>query len=143
MNTAGTDIEIVGAADDSDSCEEMSAFLDAIHNRRSTNLSQEPDTITQTLTDFIGTTVNVKKPILEYWEENKFRNPILYKLSQIIYAVPPTQTTVERSFSALPLILTSLRTNISDTNLNNILLIRSNSRLLKELNSKDGDIVFT
>lgn len=55
--------------------------------------------------------------------------PVLYKLASVVHAVPPTQTTIERAFSAMALILTHLRTNLSDNNLVNILMIRLNREL--------------
>lgn len=44
-------------------------------------------------------------------------------------AIPPTQASVERTFSALALVLTSHRTNLGDEILENILLVRLNHDL--------------
>lgn len=139
-NANGLHNESSEKANESNSSDEMSAYINSVVNRIPVNLGLEEDKVEQALTEFNGTLGDVKKPVLEYWEENK-QNTILHKLSQLIYAVPPTQTTVERCFSALPLVLSSLRTSISDTNLNNILLIRSNRNLLQEIGTSDKEFV--
>lgn len=59
--------------------------------------------------------------------------PELYRLASVIHSVPPTQTTVERTFSALALILTPLRTNLFDTALENILSLRLNRELFENI----------
>lgn len=68
--------------------------------------------------------------VLEYWEANKEKMPELYKLASAVIAIPPTQVTVERAFSALALTLTSRRTNLNDELLQDILLIRLNYDLI-------------
>jgi hypothetical protein len=39
--------------------------------------------------------------ILRSWEMRRFADPQLFGLSQVVLAVPPTQVSVERAFSAL------------------------------------------
>lgn len=55
--------------------------------------------------------------------------PELYELSQMVLAAPCTQVSVERSFSALSVILTDRRLRISDENLANILFVKLNDDL--------------
>lgn len=73
---------------------------------------------------------NAQEPIntsvFNYWEQNKTLKPELYKLACAVHSVPPTQTTVERAFSAMAIVFSALRTNLSDQNLENILLLRLN-----------------
>lgn len=52
--------------------------------------------------------------ILDYWGKNKISKPELFKLSQIVYAAAPTQTSTESSFSTLGHIFSSRRTKIKD-----------------------------
>lgn len=54
--------------------------------------------------------------------------PELYKLASVVYAIPPTQSTVERAFSSLPIVLTSHRTRLGSDVLQNIFLIRLNNK---------------
>lgn len=88
--------------------------------------------ISETLRNFIGEKEPLDISLFDYWEKKKNVQPALYKLATVVHAVPPTQTTVERSFSAMALILSSLRTRISDENLENSLLIRLNRDLFFE-----------
>lgn len=69
---------------------------------------------------------------LEFWRIHAQTMPELYELSNIVYAVPPAQTSVERSFSNLSFILTPSRCNLSDETLEMILFIRSNRSWILE-----------
>ena len=64
--------------------------------------------------------------LLQYWLERKNVNPVLFHLSQIVLSVPATQVSVERLFSSLKFILSPQRSQMSETLLNDILLIRAN-----------------
>lgn len=85
------------------------------------------------LNEFIGTKEPLKSSVFDYWEANKNMKPELYKLATVVLAVPPTQTSIERAFSAMALILNPLRTQLSDENLENSLLIRLNRILYDEM----------
>ncbi|CAI6373935.1 unnamed protein product [Macrosiphum euphorbiae] len=65
--------------------------------------------------------------IKKYWTERLESMPELYKLSQVVMAVPCTQVSVERSFSGLKFILSDLRTSLSPDLLENIMIIRGNN----------------
>lgn len=71
-------------------------------------------------------TVPVQTPVLEFWKRMQLQMPELYKLAKTVMAIPPTQTTVERAFSALRILLTSQRTRTGDKLLQDMLLIRFN-----------------
>ena len=64
--------------------------------------------------------------ILNYWEKEKTKFPELYELVTIVHAVSATQVSVERSFSSLKFILSLQRSNITDQELENVLMIRNN-----------------
>lgn len=64
--------------------------------------------------------------ILIYWEVKSKNHPLLGKLAKIVFVVPATQCSVERSFSALASILTYERTNITSENLENIMQFKLN-----------------
>lgn len=98
-------------------------------NNSATTSEQSTVDINEELRNFIGTNENIKTSVFDYWNKNMHTKPELYKLASVVHAVPPTQTTIERAFSAMALILTHLRTNLSDNNLENILMIRLNREL--------------
>lgn len=70
-----------------------------------------------------------KTNVLEFWERNKYAKPELYKLSQVVYCVAPTQTPTERSNSTLSFVFTRLRGNIGQKLLEDILVARPNADL--------------
>lgn len=86
--------------------------------------------ITRILNEFDGEKLAFTASMLDYWESKRDSHPELYKLASVMMAIPPTQTAVERVFSALALVLTSHRTNLGDEILENILLVRLNHNLL-------------
>lgn len=97
--------------------DELSNFINQIRNQTSvaTNMSSSPRSnsdINRILREF-DDHEDLYKSVLTFWEENKFTKPELYKLANIVFAIPPTQSSVERAFSALALILTPLRTQLS------------------------------
>lgn len=69
---------------------------------------------------------------LQFWQNNKYNYPELYVLSQIVFAAPATQVSVERLFSALRFIFSRLRSRLSGNIINDILIIRMNSIDLAE-----------
>lgn len=77
--------------------------------------------------------VHSKTDILEFWKLKQYSEPELYKIVEVVLAVPATQVSVERSFSALALILTKHRSTMSAENLNDLLIIRLNNDLLNKV----------
>lgn len=73
--------------------------------------------------------VDSSQNVVEYWNRLKTKKPELHKISQIIFSVASAETTAERNFSTLKFILNRLRTNLSDGELEKILLIKLNSEL--------------
>lgn len=70
--------------------------------------------------------LSAESSVLSNWEILKHDQPVLYNLAGIVHAVPATQVSVERCFSALKLILSDHRFNLSEDTINNILTIRLN-----------------
>lgn len=70
--------------------------------------------------------------ILKYWEtERNGRFHDLAELAEIVFSLPPTQVTVERCFSTLRFILHELRTRLSDEHLENVLLVKTNTKFFE------------
>lgn len=70
---------------------------------------------------------DVDTDLLEYWQSKKYSLPWLRKLALIVHGVPATQVSVERSFSALKLVLSDLRYNLSEDNLAAIMMVKLNA----------------
>lgn len=137
-NTIQTEqTDAINCSDNSE--EEIYAFLDAcgsIDDSRQNpiQISNENDTqwLEEQLKKFDGITEPLSKSIFALWEQMKTAWPEIYTLASVILAIPPTQTTVERAFSALALVFTSHRTKLSDQSLQNILLVRLNYKIYEE-----------
>lgn len=75
--------------------------------------------------------------IMTYWETKKKVYPVLYELAMVIFAISPTQVTVERLFSTFSLLFSDHRASLSQILLEDILLICSNQDLLREVFEED------
>lgn len=125
----------------SESTNEFNGFLSSIYGESNTNVTNEnineqttTANIDTMLREFIGTTDSLDNlTIFDYWQQKMHTKPEMYELASIVHSVPPTQTTVERAFSAMALILSPLRTNLSDKNLENVLLLRLNRDLFQDI----------
>lgn len=71
--------------------------------------------------------------ILDFWERKKTEYPEIYLLSTVINAVPPTQSTTERSFSSLSFVYDDKRTKLSLVLLEQILIIKLNKDLVLDI----------
>lgn len=70
--------------------------------------------------------LNHKVDILQFWKTMEASYPELSQLAKVVFSVPATQVSVERLFSGLKFILSPYRSNVTSTNLENQLLIRTN-----------------
>ncbi|CAH0397613.1 unnamed protein product [Chilo suppressalis] len=70
----------------------------------------------------------IKENIIKYWN-SKLSSPEVAELALCVLATPATQVSVERLFSSVKYILSPLRSNLSQTTLANIMVIRSNHDL--------------
>lgn len=67
-----------------------------------------------------------------HWLCRKTSHPELCAVAMIVLSTPSNQVSVERSFSALGLVLSNLRTGLSEESLANILLIKLNKDLFQK-----------
>lgn len=114
----------------STSVDELTNYLDSINGyvhdiQEPTNILVNAS-IEQVIRKFDGQKEPLNTSVLDFWKKNRLNENELYKLSSVLFAIPPTQTSVERAFSSLALVLTPHRTLLSDDTLENILLIRTN-----------------
>lgn len=82
---------------------------------------------------------NHNKSIFEFWEYKKQMYPALYEVSCVINAIPPSQVTVERSFSALSYMFSNRRSNLKQETLENCLMIKLNAGLALSIHQHDMD----
>ncbi|XP_017491927.1 PREDICTED: uncharacterized protein LOC108380071, partial [Rhagoletis zephyria] len=104
-------------------------FFDVEDELLNEYLSQGIEANVGTATDVHTKIKNLQLPILRsdanvliFWKEKQFTDPEMYALSNVCFAIPPTQVTIERAFSMLKLILTDSRNRLSEETLENILL---------------------
>lgn len=112
-----------------EACTDLDTLLqhylnDCDNDTRGTDNVQTIKTILENFYNLIS--IPVQSSILDFWKRMQFQMPELYALAMIVMAVPPTQTTVERAFSALRILLTSQRTRTDDELLQHMLLLRFN-----------------
>ncbi|XP_031626200.1 uncharacterized protein LOC116342650 [Contarinia nasturtii] len=85
-----------------------------------------------------GTRMKSSDSVHSFWESNKKTfGPELYEIASVIFAIPPTQTTVERYFSGLKLLFTEYRCQLSEDLLECCLLIHLNKDLYKKVKILD------
>ncbi|XP_064472544.1 uncharacterized protein LOC135387057 [Ornithodoros turicata] len=69
--------------------------------------------------------INKHVDILKYWECQTEKEPEMKALADVVLAVPATQVSVERAFSALKYILSDQRASLAPDILEDILVVRS------------------
>ncbi|XP_037805572.1 uncharacterized protein LOC119599738 [Lucilia sericata] len=71
--------------------------------------------------------LGIKENIIDYWSKQK---NALSEIAYVVLAIPCTQVSVERLFSALKYMLSDQRNKPSSTNLEHILLVRANGHFI-------------
>lgn len=72
--------------------------------------------------------LDIDADLMQYWQQKRYILSYLAKLAQIIHAVPATQVSVKRTFSALKIIMSDRRYNISTENLEKVMFVKLNSK---------------
>lgn len=83
----------------------------------------------------------LEKSIIHFWEMRKLSNEKLYDVAQVIYAIPPSQAAVERSFSTLSFVFNDKRVKLAQQTLENILLIKLNHDIATSVNQNDLELL--
>ncbi|CAF3950481.1 unnamed protein product [Rotaria sp. Silwood2] len=71
--------------------------------------------------------------VLVYWNDNKLVYPTLATIAQRVLCIPSTNTSVERLFSDSGNTITSLRTRLQTSKVNQLLFVRRNLSTLREI----------
>lgn len=69
----------------------------------------------------------------KHWLDRRQSHPQLAEVALLLLSVPSNQVSVERSFSAMALVLTDHRTKLSEGTLENLLLIKLNSDFIGKI----------
>ncbi|KAK3924520.1 Putative AC transposase [Frankliniella fusca] len=121
-----------GGEETDDELAEILSAGDSTRLQRSTDSSTD---ITSKLNVYFRSTPRIKDRkinILKWWEEKKVEMPELYEVAIVVHAIPSTQVSVERLFSALRFVMHHLRGNLSSQMIEDLVLILNNSHLVKE-----------
>ncbi|XP_039430553.2 uncharacterized protein LOC120413688 [Culex pipiens pallens] len=73
---------------------------------------------------------NQQFDVMKYWMKQRTGQPELYRLAMVVLSAPSTQVIIERSFSALKLILSDLRQRLSDPRIQDLMILKLNPDLL-------------
>ncbi|KAE8741817.1 hypothetical protein FOCC_FOCC012649 [Frankliniella occidentalis] len=115
--------------------DELEAILSAGDGARLQNSLAPSTDIASKLNIYFRSTPRIrdrKINILKWWEEKKIEFPELYEVAVVVHAIPSTQVSVERLFSALRFVMHHLRGNLSAQMIEDLVLILNNSHLVKE-----------
>lgn len=69
---------------------------------------------------------------LEWWKNNESRFPLIAVIAKSFLCVPVTSTPSERVFSKAGLIVSKLRSNLKPKNVNALLFLNKNMKLLNK-----------
>lgn len=77
-----------------------------------------------------------KENVISYWESKKTLMPDLFDLAMTVLAIPATQCSVERDFSALKYCLNPLRYDLTNNIIDDVMRMHCNSELVGELSDE-------
>lgn len=119
--------------------QEMNACLGDI-NANNTDQETATNLIRSKLIDFERQPrAPLQTNVVKYWMNKASEEKELFLLSEVIFAIPSSQTRVERTFSTLAYILNPLRGSLSDLLLENILLLKCNKETFYEIIDEELD----
>lgn len=81
-------------------------------------------------------TISETDNILLFWKQQEEKYPTLSMIVRELYAIPAANTIVERLFSASKNIMTDKRTSLGEEKLNQLLFLKKNLHVLKEIQKK-------
>ncbi|CAF2085014.1 unnamed protein product [Rotaria magnacalcarata] len=114
----------------------LASTLDDIFDLASSPNKSQDETETKTEFDkYIQDNTKIDKDmnLLIYWKNNESTYPTLAKIAKRILSIPATNTSVERLFSDSGNTITNRRTRLQTSKVNQLLFIRRNLQLLREL----------
>ncbi|XP_062715501.1 uncharacterized protein LOC134291582 [Aedes albopictus] len=79
---------------------------------------------------------NFNFDVWKFWIDRKNTHPELSAVAAVVQATPSNQVSVERAFSALALVLTTIRSKLGQDTLSNILMIKLNKQIFEKVIGK-------
>ncbi|CAF0927295.1 unnamed protein product [Rotaria sp. Silwood1] len=94
-----------------------------------------PTTPYDELEEYIALNVRLSEndDILLFWLNHKMKFPTLFNIFQDFYAIPASNTTIERVFSSSKNTITDKRTRLGTEKINKLLFLQKNLNLLKQI----------
>ncbi|CAF3243261.1 unnamed protein product [Rotaria sp. Silwood2] len=94
-----------------------------------------PTTPYDELEEYIALNVRLSEndDILLFWLNHKMKFPTLFNIVQDFYAIPASNTTIERVFSSSKNTITDKRTRLGTEKINKLLFLQKNLNLLKQI----------
>lgn len=112
--------------------------LSPCHPNFSKEFSDIAETIHQYENFVSGSRMKSSDSVHTFWEQNKSTFGLeLYEIASTIFAIPPTQSSVERFFSALKYLFNDYRYNLAEDLLESCLLIHLNSDFYETVKKQD------
>ncbi|XP_065319078.1 uncharacterized protein LOC135927070 [Gordionus sp. m RMFG-2023] len=71
--------------------------------------------------------------VLDYWYSKQYEEPELFKLAKVVLATPAAHVSIERTLSAIDVVLKPQSTRISQELLDNILLLKLNIDVIDKI----------
>lgn len=75
--------------------------------------------------------------ILLFWRQQQSLYPVLSSIAKVVYAIPASNTIIERLFSKAKNVVTEKRTRLDCEKINQILFLQKNMKTLKELSNNE------
>lgn len=88
-------------------------------------------------TSIRGVRLKSSDSVHAFWESKKSEFGVLYEIASVVFAVPPTQASVERNFSGLKYMLTDKRYNLKAELLEALLMIHLNREDFGEIQKNE------
>lgn len=110
---------------------------------------QRPTELSAPSTSMDSVHIPERFDILAYWISRRLSHPEMYRLAMVVLSAPSTQVCVERMFSALKLLLTDQRQKLTDSHIDDLMMLKINSDLLPQIASvfdvkmRDGQSIFS
>ena len=76
--------------------------------------------------------------LLEWWKNHQAQFPLLSYMARVVFAVPASSSKSERVFSAAGLVVTPLRNRLDPEKVEDLLMIKLNNNLLKQMGRWKG-----
>lgn len=137
-NEIATETDLSGDLNDSFGIEfDREAAMNEFLGHTSQNIkSQSCSDFEAELDLFDPPVMGINDSVLEFWTNNN-TDVMLRDVALAVYAIPPTETEVERDFSALKFIFSDLRSGLSNKTLENILCIHLNKDIYLTVNERE------